>query len=649
MLIVCPSRPELLDSRPSWGTGQLNASSLTLAPLGSADAESLLRELLGSDAVPAHIAHRILAPAEGNPFFVEEMLAMLVEQGAIEERDGRWVETDRLATTSVPDSMHGVIAARLDLLESHEREALRRCSVMGRVFWPSAVGVDDDIVAALGRRAIVSEQVDSAFAGRREFMFKHALTHEVAYTTLPRYERGSLHRRVARWLGESVPDRKAETTELIAFHYEQALRWGDADEELRRCAFEAAARSWRRGSPPRCVLVRSAPSRAVGRARGVFQRARAGAPACSACATSTGRSTSEPWSAWRRPWASPTRPATRGCAPTLSACERARPGWPGTGAMLSKLRKRRSRRSRASRSRRSSLAPWLGSPRSRCCARFLARRTPQREAIEVAVRTGEPVAEANARINLFTARSAQGSVPPAATITSIVDGALDAGAQDEAARAVVNYLWSAALVGPLGPAEDVVKLHAPKLERGLSAEGYASYLQLSLAALVYVPAGRWAEADEVLAGGETTRATNRLVWLWLVTGQALRRGDLGLVDRHLPEFRAAALASEEPQRILPMASVALPRAMIANDATEARTLAEVIVDLRVTSNPMSFATLAIPRALAAIGDRERLEAVSSALAGPPGHEPAVVGEASLGLLAALDAALRGGCPHPLLD
>ena len=115
VLIVCPSRPELLDARPSWGTGRLDTSALTLAPLSSTDAESLLRALLGSDAIPDEVASRILAPAEGNPFFLEEMLAMLVEQGAIEERHGRWVEADRLAITSVPDSIHGVIAARLDL------------------------------------------------------------------------------------------------------------------------------------------------------------------------------------------------------------------------------------------------------------------------------------------------------------------------------------------------------------------------------------------------------------------------------------------------------------------------------------------------------------------------------------------------------
>jgi predicted ATPase len=239
VLVVCPSRPELLDTRPSWGTGRLNASSLTLAPLGSSDARSLLRALLDSETIPDQVASRILEPAEGNPFFVEEMLAMLVEQGAIEEQNGVWAATERLAITSMPDSIHGVIAARLDLLEAREREALRRCSVMGRVFWPSAVGVDDDIVASLGRRAIASEQVESAYSGRREFAFKHALTHEVAYATLPRYERGSLHRRVAEWLADSVPDRQAETTELIAFHYEQAFHWGGGDGELRRRAFDA--------------------------------------------------------------------------------------------------------------------------------------------------------------------------------------------------------------------------------------------------------------------------------------------------------------------------------------------------------------------------------------------------------------------------
>ena len=163
---------------------------------------------------------------------------MLVEQGAIEERHGTWVATERLAITSMPDSIHGVIAARLDLLDVREREALRRCSVMGRFFWPSAVGVDDDLVATLGRRAIVSEQGESAFSGRREFAFKHALTHEVAYATLPRYERGSLHRRVAEWLGElgSRPEGRDDRARRVPLRAGAPL--GRSDDELRQRAFE---------------------------------------------------------------------------------------------------------------------------------------------------------------------------------------------------------------------------------------------------------------------------------------------------------------------------------------------------------------------------------------------------------------------------
>ena len=140
------------------GDARLSSSSLNLAPLGKADAADLLEALLDEQTVSREVARAILDPADGNPFFVEEMLSMLVEQGALERSNGGWKATPELETLRVPDSIHGVIAARIDLLQPSEREALRRCSVMGRVFWPTAVGVDDELIAGLGRRAIVSEQ-----------------------------------------------------------------------------------------------------------------------------------------------------------------------------------------------------------------------------------------------------------------------------------------------------------------------------------------------------------------------------------------------------------------------------------------------------------------------------------------------------------
>ena len=633
VLILCPSRPELLESRPSWGTGQLNASSLTLAPLGADDAESLLRELLGADAIPDHIARRILTPAEGNPFFVEEMLAMLVEQGAIEEREGRWVETDRLAITSVPDSVHGVIAARIDLLEEQEREALRRCSVMGRVFWPSAVGVDDDIVATLGRRAMVSEQLESAFSGRREFAFKHALTHEVAYTTLPRYERGSLHRRVAQWLRDAVPDRQAETTELIAFHYDQALRWGEQDEELRHGAYEAVLgagdAALRRGaySTAERLLARSIEVAATAeeRSRALLMAAQADIHTVN----------------YER--------ALARLADVVSNADEAGDARLRADALGLRARAAwlRGYWAEALEAAEAAVATLEGLPESPELARALARlsqiemlralrraETTSARAIEVARRMNERAAEANARINLVTAEASFGRLPSLEEVSEIIDLALEAGAHDEAVRAVVNYLWSAALLGPVEPAERVVRDNVERLARGLTSEGYRQYLALSLAVLIYVPTGRWEEADAVLEQqGEAVFATNRLVWLWLATGQALRRGDLAVVDRYLPEFRESAIATDEPQRILPMAGVAMPRAAVANDADEVRRLAEIVLALRMSSFSMAASALPVSRALAAIGDRSQLEGIVRVVAEWPKTDADFVPDLARGELA----------------
>ncbi len=93
--------------------------------------------------MPEEVRDRVLAHAEGNPFFVEEMLNMLIDQGVLERRNGGWASTERLTDVAIPDSVHGVIAARIDLLDAPARDALRRCSVIGRSFWPAAVGVDE--------------------------------------------------------------------------------------------------------------------------------------------------------------------------------------------------------------------------------------------------------------------------------------------------------------------------------------------------------------------------------------------------------------------------------------------------------------------------------------------------------------------------
>ena len=237
VLIVCTARPEFLDLRPTWGAGKQNATTLALAPLSADESARLVSSLLGEAQVPADVREPILASAEGNPFFLEEMLQMLIEERALERQNGAWVATGRLSEVRIPDSVHGVIAARIDLLEASERDALRRCSVVGRVFWPLAVDVDEDGIAPLSRRGLVSPRPGLVMAGLREFAFKHALTRDVAYSSLPRAERRDLHRRVAEWIQRVAPDRDAETAELAAYHYREAIGYGEDDPAVVARAF----------------------------------------------------------------------------------------------------------------------------------------------------------------------------------------------------------------------------------------------------------------------------------------------------------------------------------------------------------------------------------------------------------------------------
>ncbi len=606
-LIVCLARPELVNARPSWGAGRINASSLMLTPLGRRESEALLKALLDAESVPEHVARSILEPADGNPFFVEEMLSMLVEQGALEQREGVWTDTARLDATGVPDSIQGIIAARIDLLDAPEREALRQCSVMGRTFWPSAVEVEDDVIAGLTSRALVSEQMSSSFSGRREFSFKHALTHEVAYQTLPRVERRALHRRVADLIREEVPDRQAETTEIVAYHYDQAFRYGEADDDLRLRAFEALL------AAGDAVLRRGAytsASRLLDRALELAPDEEERARALLLAARVDVHNGNYPAAVGRLDEVIVAAAAEENAALRADAL-----GWKARASWL------RGDWREALRSAQAATVALEGQADSAELARALARlsqiemlrglpsaETTAARAIDVARRTGEKTAEANARTNLFTAQSAAGVVPPTAEMQAIVELALESGAPDEAVRAVVNFLWSAAIVGAPEPAEAIVNDTLGRLGSGLASENYARYLALSLAVLVFVPTGRWAEADAVAAIEEPVGvATNRLVWLWLVSGLALRRGDLELTDRYLPEFRDAALASEEPQRIVPMACVAMPRALLAGEVGSLRAIAETVLGLPWQAITHAPCTTSISRSLAAAGEIDLLD------------------------------------------
>ncbi len=228
-MFICPTRPELAEQRPQWGARR-NVSSIALEPLPPRDADRLMGFLLAVEDVPASIHRAMLERAEGNPFFLEEIVRHLIDEGLIVREGDRWRASPELGSVQIPDTVQAVLAARIDLLEPGEKRALQRAAVVGRVFWPGPVGRllngDHDrireILDRLEERELVQSRLSSTIAGEPEFVFKHVLTREVAYESLPRRERAGAHAQVAAWIEETAGRRATEFIELLAYHYAEA-------------------------------------------------------------------------------------------------------------------------------------------------------------------------------------------------------------------------------------------------------------------------------------------------------------------------------------------------------------------------------------------------------------------------------------------
>jgi class 3 adenylate cyclase len=243
IMLVATARPEFLELSPTWGRGRVASEWVWLEALPD-DAVSRLLESIVSGAVPDD-ARDLLGRAEGNPLFLEELLATMIEQGALDARRG-WDVSRLPADASIPDSVRAVISARIDLLPPEEKASLQAASVIGRAFWPVAVrellGGAEPGFAALERRDFIRRRSGTSLEGEREFVFKHALTREVAYATLTKRDRARLHGEVAVWL-ERRDGSRDEDAAGLAHHYAEAvipedadLAWGDdldRYEELR--------------------------------------------------------------------------------------------------------------------------------------------------------------------------------------------------------------------------------------------------------------------------------------------------------------------------------------------------------------------------------------------------------------------------------
>lgn len=266
LLILCLSRPTLLERRPAWGTGQGVCDQLRLLPLSKSESQQLVEEILRqAENVPQDLRDLVVSGAEGNPFYLEELIKMLIDQKVIEPGEEQWrVDVSRLAQVRVPPTLTGVLQARLDGLMVWEKTFLQRASIVGRAFWDSAVEhlkaevvetrSDTDnrnaltALESLRHKELIYWRAESAFAGTNEYIFKHTMLRDVTYESVLKRERRAYHRKIAEWLVERSGERAGQYAATIAEHYERAgeveraVQWyGRAGQQAREAFAPATA------------------------------------------------------------------------------------------------------------------------------------------------------------------------------------------------------------------------------------------------------------------------------------------------------------------------------------------------------------------------------------------------------------------------
>jgi class 3 adenylate cyclase/tetratricopeptide (TPR) repeat protein len=242
ILCLCLARPEFLELHPEW------EATIRLGALGNDAAGELVAALLGG-AVDAEVQGTVLHASQGNPLFVEELVAMLVAQGALTWQNGGWRGTHPIASLDVPPTLGALLAARLDQL-GNEREALERGAVEGEVFHRGSVlflSDSDDAVAPQLERLVAQDFIRPAtaqFTNDAAFHFRHILIRDAAYNSVAKRVRAELHERFADWLEALAGDRLAEFEGILGYHLEQAYRYlgelGPIDASARAIAARAA-------------------------------------------------------------------------------------------------------------------------------------------------------------------------------------------------------------------------------------------------------------------------------------------------------------------------------------------------------------------------------------------------------------------------
>ncbi len=238
LLIIGLARPILFERHPTWGVGPITHVRLDLRPLSEQSSRQLVGEILRKvPKIPQALQDLIVSRAEGNAFYVEELIKMFIDDKVIVTDEEEWhVELERLAEVRVPATLTGVLQSRLDGLPLPERETLQKASVVGRVFWSNVVehlhssestlieplAVVSERLSQLSTKEIVFKRETSAFAETHEYIFKHAILHDVTYESVLKRLRRAYHAQVAECLIELSGERAAEYAGRIGEHFEKA-------------------------------------------------------------------------------------------------------------------------------------------------------------------------------------------------------------------------------------------------------------------------------------------------------------------------------------------------------------------------------------------------------------------------------------------
>jgi class 3 adenylate cyclase/tetratricopeptide (TPR) repeat protein len=239
LLVLCTARPELLERRPGWAGGKRNAATISLAPLDDESTARLIAGLLGRAVLPAETQAALLARAGGNPLYAEQFVRM-AEEGSANGGD-------------LPETVQGLIAARLDSLPQEEKALLQDAAVFGKVFWAGAVeaigGADrsglEERLRGLTRKEFVRRELRSTIERETQYSFGHLIVRDVAYGQIPRAARARKHQLAAEWIHSVSPDRSEDRSEMLAHHYLSALELAAAaglDTEALRAPARSALR-----------------------------------------------------------------------------------------------------------------------------------------------------------------------------------------------------------------------------------------------------------------------------------------------------------------------------------------------------------------------------------------------------------------------